>query len=280
MLPLFAINAVLILGYAFLTLYPEFLARLAWAPSLLAVSQPLLIRIQILVGFWFCMRACQKAMGFRWFLFLAVTVVVSLLTEFWGTIFGIPFGTYTYTRLLGWQIAGKVPMLIPISWFCLSVGSYVLAMQLLGPASMQIFTRTTNHWYRSAQRVGLAVCLLIAWGIMLEPMMARLTPYWVWQESPAHVFPAEVRNLMTWSLTGLFIFFGFEFLRLRDEVHRFERFWALKFYGISLSLPFGLAVVAGAWAPIILSMALLLGCYMFSRKKGVIKRGRFGASSR
>lgn len=272
---LFAINAVLIFGYATFSLHSEWFTNFPWFSGIYASALPFFTRLQVAVGFWLCVRACQRAMGFRWILYLVAAFSISLMTEFLGTTYGFPFGKYSYTDLLGWRLAGRVPVLIPVGWFSMSVGSYVLALQLLGPASMQIFRRTTNHWYRSAQRVGLASLLLIVLGIALEPVMSGLAPCWVWEDSGAFFFPHAVRNLFAWFVTGLFIFFSFEFFRMRDGSHRFELSWAPKFYMLYLSLPLGLLIVSAVWLPVALALAILLSCDLFARKKGAMKRGIF-----
>ena len=272
---LFAINAVLIFGYATFSLHSDWISAFPAFSAVYDSAFPFFTRLQILIGFWLCVRACQRAMGFRWILFLVAAFGISLTTAFLGTAYGIPFGKYSYTGLLGWRIAGMVPLLIPVGWFSMSVGSYVLALQLLGPASMQIFRRTTNHWYRSAQRVALASLLLLALGITLEPVMSTLVPCWIWEGSGAFFFPPAVRNLLAWMVTGVFIFVSFEFFRMRDGSHRFELSWAPKFYMLYFSMPLGLLIVGAVWLPVALALAILLGCDLFARKKGAMKRGIF-----
>jgi len=270
---LFLINAVSIFGYATFTLHPELLARYPWSPPIYAVSYPLFARIQILIGFWLCARACHRAMGWRWIAYFATAFIISFLMEFGGTSFGIPFGKYSYTGLLGWQIAGKVPLLIPVSWFCMSLCCYLLALRILGPASRNIFRGPTSPWTRSAQRVGLAAVLLIAWDFTLEPAMSQLTPYWIWEDAGVFFAGVAIRNLLGWLLTGVLIFSGFEVLRLRDESQRFDIAWPARFYLLNLFLPVGLSVAGSAWTPVLLTSFVIAGCCIYAARRGTLLTG-------
>ena len=270
---LFLINAVSIFGYATFTLHPELLVRYPWSPPIYAVSYPLFARIQILIGFWLCVRACHRAMGWRWVAYFATAFLISFAMEFGGTSFGIPFGKYAYTNLLGWQIAGKVPVLIPVSWFCMSLCCYLLALRIMGTATRNIFHGLTRPWVRSAQRVGLAAVLLVAWDFTLEPAMSQLTPYWVWEDAGVFFFGVAVRNLLGWLLTGVLIFSGFELLRLRDQSQRFEIAWPARFYLLNLFLPVGLSIAGAAWTPVILTCLIIGGCCAYAARRGTLLSG-------
>jgi putative membrane protein len=270
---LFAINAVSIFGYATFTLHPELLARYPWSPPIYAVSYPLFARLQILLGFWLCAQACHKAMGWRWLNYFVPAFLISFLMEFGGTSYGIPFGKYEYTGLLGWKIADKVPLLIPVSWFCMSMCCYLLAAFLTGPLRRKIFHAPANRWQSSVERVALAALLLIAWDFTLEPAMSQLTPYWVWEEAGVFVFGVAVRNLMGWLITGLLIFTSYEVMRLADRVAAFQSSWPARFYLLNLFLPVGLSVAGAAWAPVLLTAIVLGACCVFSWTRGTLRRG-------
>src|ERR1044071_4938709 len=55
-----------------------------------------------------------------------VVYFVSLASELCGTTYGIPFGAYGYTDLLGPKWFDKVPLLIPLSWFTMSWAVWIM----------------------------------------------------------------------------------------------------------------------------------------------------------
>ena len=58
---------------------------------------------------------------------ILVVYAVSLGSELLGTTYGIPFGAYSYTSLLGIKWFERVPVLIPLSWFTVSWACWILA---------------------------------------------------------------------------------------------------------------------------------------------------------
>lgn len=270
---LFIINAVSIFGYATFTLHPELLVRYSWSAPIYAVSFPFFARIQVLLGFFLCLKACLSTIGWRWLVYFIPAFLISFLMEFGGTSIGVPFGKYEYTGLLGWKIAEKVPLLIPVSWFCMSFCCYLLATFLLGSVRRRIFHSRPARWRASFERIGLAALLLIAWDFTLEPAMSQLTPYWVWEEAGVFVFGVAVRNLLGWLLTGLLIFACYEALNLAEHASRFQATWPTRFYLLNLFLPVGLSIAGAAWTPVLLT-ALVLGlCCLLSWQRGTLRRG-------
>jgi putative membrane protein len=270
---LFFINAISIFGYATFTLHPELFALYPWSPPIYAVSYPLFARMQILLCFWLCIRACYKVLAWRWLVYFAPAFLISFLMEFGGTSYGIPFGKYSYTSLLGWQLANKVPVLIPISWFCMALCCYLLATQIVGPMPRRIYQRTLSRWQFSLGRIAMASLLLVSWDFTLEPAMSQLTPYWIWEDAGVFYFGVAVRNLLGWLVTGFLIFLSFEILRLGDYGRQFGRAWPARFYLLNLFLPVGLSIAGGAWAPVILTVTTLLVYCAFGLRRGTLQLG-------
>jgi uncharacterized membrane protein len=267
------INAISIFGYATFTLHPELFARYPWSPPIYAISYPLFARLQILLCFWLCIRAAHKVLSWRWLLYFLPAFLISFFMEFGGTSYGIPFGKYSYTSLLGWKLGDKVPVLIPVSWFCMSLCCYLLANQILGPKPLRAFGGAKGHLWHRLGRIIIASLLLVAWDFTLEPAMSQLTPYWIWEESGVFFFGVAVRNLFGWLLTGFLIFLSFEILGLSNYGNRFERSWPAKFYLLSLSLPVGLSIAGSAWSPVILTTVTLLLLCLFSSTRGTLHLG-------
>lgn len=111
-------------------------------------------------------------LGTRAALAVALTAVgVSLGAELAGTATGLPFGEYRYTTLLGWRVAGLVPLAIPLSWFYMLVASLVIVARMSGHGP-----RDRLAVWQWAFAAGL---LMVAWDVALDPAMA-VTGHWAW----------------------------------------------------------------------------------------------------
>lgn len=104
-------------------------------------------------------------------LFLA-GYALSLASELIGTTTGWPFGPYSYTALLGYRIAGRVPFPIPLSWFFMLYAVIALCGRFL-PASDS--RRVVALW------AAVGGIVLTAWDISMEPAMSFATTHWIWQ---------------------------------------------------------------------------------------------------
>jgi putative membrane protein len=154
--------------------------------------------VDILTG-----AAAMLAFGAAWLgwrrtlLFAICATVISATAELTGTKTGWPFGGYAYTGFLGWELGGRVPYSIPLSWFYMGFASYLLAARIVQPA------RLRNEL---AAAILLGAWLLTAWDLVLDPAMAseRLTTlhFWIWHEHGAY-FGMPLRNLAGWFGTGL-----------------------------------------------------------------------------
>jgi uncharacterized membrane protein len=112
--------------------------------------------------------------------------LVSLGSELLGTTYGIPFGAYSYTALLGPKWFDRVPLLIPLSWFTMAWAVWCLALP----------------WAKGWAAVGLGTALLVAWDLLLDPAMSKVTSYWVWGEVGRY-YGMPWSNLAGWAITGL-----------------------------------------------------------------------------
>lgn len=130
------------------------------------------------------------------FIFFAVSVTLSLLFELTGTSFGWPFGNYEYTEMFGFKILGKVPPVIPLSWFSMGFTSFAIATALV------------RSWYGSARlwpSILLGSVMLVAWDLVLDPAMSQpslLLQYWVWHDVGPYL-GVPVVNFLGWMVTGV-----------------------------------------------------------------------------
>ncbi|NDG85294.1 MAG: carotenoid biosynthesis protein [Proteobacteria bacterium] len=250
---LIAVNLISIFGFATFSLHPSLLARFEWAPPIFAVSYPLFAQLQILIGFLVFAREAVKRSGGRFSRLLAASVLVSFVMEYCGTTWGIPFGKYSYTSLLGWKILGQVPVLIPLSWFFMSVPSFLLADQLLGERSGR------------AGRILLGSFLLLSWDLTLE-----------WESKSGPPFHIPPLNLAGWMITGCIILSLYELSGLRSGPSWSRDRFPLRFYLANLLLPFGISLFGGIWAPIATTLLVASACWILGSSTGGIESFRRG----
>jgi uncharacterized membrane protein len=240
-------------GYGIFTSRPDLLARFdpqakffAWAFHGFAVGNMLFGGLAVCAEA--LLRDQQRA------LWAVLTVyAVSLASELMGTTYGIPFGAYSYTSLLGIKWFDRVPILIPLSWFTMCWACWILAR------------RVSN----GVAAVLLSTSLLVAWDLLLDPAMSRVTSYWVWgQTGPYYGMP--LMNLVGWGVTGLALLSLIS--RLAAAPRGGVRF-AAWVYAINFALPFGFCVLNRYWfAALIGPLSILLAYLIFGK---VWRRGNF-----
>jgi uncharacterized membrane protein len=159
------------------------------------------------------------------------TYTVSLASELLGTAYGIPFGAYSYTTLLGPKWFNLVPLLIPLSWFTMSWAAWIIA----------------SRWTQGVRAVLFGTCLLIAWDLLLDPAMSRVTSYWVWGDKGDY-YGMPWSNLLGWGITGFVLLAILR--RLVPEPMSDLRF-SLVVYAVNFLLPLGFCLLNGYWIAII-----------------------------
>jgi putative membrane protein len=193
--------AILLLAYAILT------ALLIVRSELGLPFQLWLAMLLTLVGFSFTATAAWRRPGWRKaFLFLGLTLLVSLLFESLGVATGWIYGGYHYTDRLGPHFLGLVPYVIPLTWFTMLYPSYVIAER-----AVPTLWGGRRRWMAVAA-VGAAA--MLAWDLVLDPLMA-LRGHWVW-EIPGAYFGIPLQNFAGWWLTAFIILALY--LRLADSL--------------------------------------------------------------
>jgi len=248
------INGISIFGYGTFGLHPEMVGLYSWIPAVFAVAYPLFAQLQIVLAFAVFMVAVQRHLSWGWLSLFVATFVLSLLSEWTGTTYGIPFGKYEYTHLLGPKLLDKVPFLIPISWFFMGLASYGMVARMQG-----------NRVNSALFRVILGSILLLTWDLTLDPAMSFLTPFWLW-ENPGFFYGMPALNLFGWFVTGLVILGAFELLGGHEKVKKLPADFCFIFYMVNLMLPLGMVIVAGLWWALVVTCAVL-GAYAILYKK-------------
>lgn len=237
---LIAINSISLFGFTTFGLHPQLLARWPWSLSIFAISYPLFARLQIGVAFVTLVVALCRATGVRWLGTFVLVFVLSAGSELLGTTFGIPFGRYEYTSFLGPKIFGKVPWLIPLSWFFMAVPSFLIADLLVRGKS--------SRWVR----IILASLFLLVWDITLDPAMSYLAPFWVWDNLGTY-YGMPFLNLVGWFVTGLVLMFVLDrpFSQgWMTEMTKISSRFLVSLYLVNLALPFGMCIAASLWVPV------------------------------
>jgi putative membrane protein len=248
-LALFTLSAVL--GYWTFGLHPNLIPDSDFARRVYGLSYRWFARLHIVVSAAVLGIYLLRRTGMKWIPAFAAVALVSFLSEHIGTGYGFPFSGYEYTSLLGLKVGGRVPFLIPISWFLMALPSWVLANLLFrGPA-------------KRIPRIILAAYLLTAWDLALDPAMSFLTPYWVW-ENPGPFYGMPWVNLAGWMGTGLVLMAVMEALRIPSWSSELGAGWMAAYYGLVLLMPVGMLAAAGIWGPIAAAAgALLLPVVLF-----------------
>ncbi len=228
------VNSISIFGYAFFALRPENLAAWPGAPEIFAQSYPFFAQAQIGFAFLALAVGLSRYTGRRWILPFVAVYLLSFLSEFMGTSYGIPFGKYEYTGLLGYKLFDRVPFLIPLSWFFMALPSYVLAGRVF-PNPMQ-----------AMKRVVVGSLLLLSWDLSLDPAMSHLTPFWLWDAKGVY-YGMPFMNLVGWYVTGLVLMYTLEKFKALDWTQSVPRHFFPILYLANLMLPVGMCVAAGLW---------------------------------
>ena len=192
--------------------------------------------------------------GLKWLPAFVAVYALSLSSELAGTRFGIPFGDYSYTEMLGAKWFDLVPLLIPTSWFTMTIPSFVLAFTAFSKP---------GQW---VQRIVFASLLLTLWDLSLDPAMSYLTPYWTWGESGPYYGMPWI-NLGGWFFTGLVLMTALHLLKVDRWIPTLSIRWMSYYYGLVLLLPTLMNLAAGLWGALAATLAVLIPCAWFIERR-------------
>ena len=226
-------TVVAIVGYWIFGLHPERVPQ-----ALLGfwrISYNFFAQVHILLGALVLLGVLVLRVGLRWIPAAAAVCAISFLAEHLGTGTGLPFGEYEYTHLLGAKIGGRVPWVIPVSWFLMALPAWLMARATIP---------NSGTW---APRILFAAVLLTVWDLALDPAMSYQMPfYWRWADSGPYYGMPWI-NLAGWMGTGLILMAAMEILGVRRWGASLSSSWAAAYYGVTLLMPVGMLVVEGLW---------------------------------
>jgi uncharacterized membrane protein len=233
---LFGFTVVTLAGYASFGVNPQLLARYPSAAPFYGRAFGFFAVAHVWL-FWAGLAAILLLRtGLRWIPAFVAVYVISLGSELMGTTYGIPFGEYRYTPLLGAMWLDRVPVTIPLSWFSMALPAFVIAG-----------VRTSGAW-----RIVLGSFLLLAWDLSLDPAMSHATPYWLWGETGAY-YGMPLLNLAGWYVTGIALMAALAGLGAGRWAARIPLRWWVLYYAANLLLPLGMVVAAGLWGAVLAS---------------------------
>lgn len=248
-----AIVVASLLGYGIFSSRPDLLARVdpggrffVWAFHSFAMGNMLFGGLAVVA------EALNRKRRLALLAFIAV-YLVSLTSELLGTSYGVPFGAYSYTSLLGAKWFDRVPLLIPLSWFTMSWAVWVIA----------------RRWTKGWVAVLFGTTLLVAWDLLLDPAMSKVTSYWVWGDVGSY-YGMPWSNLAGWGITGLVLLALLQWLAPQPDG---SLKFALSVYFVNFALPLGFCVLNGYWLAVFASLAtgttawLSLGGFLRVRRR-------------
>jgi carotene biosynthesis associated membrane protein len=202
-------------------------------------------------------------------IFFAVSYVVSLGFELFGTSTGWPFGNYAYTDFLGVKVLDHVPWTIPLSWFSMGLASYLIGTWLvhrLGGRSA-LWGVLAGAW------------MLTAWDLVLDPAMAHESlrvKFWIWDEQGPY-FGMPIKNFAGWVATG-FIFMAISRWIWKEDARLDVMQLRLPGIVFVANMIFAMAISASVnlWIPILIAIVVAVAPFALLRyeKRSVPKQPR------
>ncbi len=252
-------TVIAVVGFGTFGLHPQLLSGHPGLTSFYVVAFKFFAQSHVIVAAVVLVTYLIWRAGGAWILGGALIYIASLLSELAGTSTGLPFGSYSYSGLLGWKWMGLVPALIPLSWFLMALPAYVIARRRFPEAL--------------PQRVLLGAALLTAWDLALDPAMSGLTSYWGWAEAGPY-YGMPLINLGGWMLTGVVLMALIHMTSKARWLDRLSIRWMAAYYATTILMPLGMLAAAGMFGAVVVSLAAAGGLLAFALIGRVSENGR------
>ncbi len=135
----------------------------------------------------------------RALLMLGISFLLSFTAEALGVNFGLVFGSYHYTAVLGVQVFG-VPFLAALAWEPIIYAAFCIT-DILAPAQLN----RNNSWLRRLPMhvwmAGIGALATTAWDMMIDPIAVN-EGWWVWHEGGSYMpylkHGVPIQNFLGW----------------------------------------------------------------------------------
>ena len=215
------------------------------------------------LGFSFALFHAFTRLGWQHaFLFLSLTLTISLLFESAGVATGWLFGGYHYTAEFGPRIFNLVPYLIPLNWFMMLYPSFIMAERIIPDRG--------DGWQQWLGVAAMGGLIMTAWDLAMDPLMVA-RGHWVWESDGAY-FGIPIQNYLGWWVTSFIILVSYLWGSYRwgkrkpQPELQFDRL-AITFYAVT---GFGSvigALIAGLNGPALAGFFAMLPWVLVSRIK-------------
>jgi putative membrane protein len=125
--------------------------------------------------------------------FVLIAVPCGWLAEELGSSYGWFFGDNTYTDVLGPRV-GDVPFVIPLMWFALTYGAYVIANLIVWQAPVD--GATSTGWQMVLAL--LAAMVVTAWDMGADPYFVFVLKAWIMKMQDGWWFGETVQGFAGW----------------------------------------------------------------------------------
>jgi bisanhydrobacterioruberin hydratase len=234
-----------------------FLARteIAWSemnPWLLAITATSTLAITL--------HACMVMSPQRGLAFLALALFMSLVAEFNGTRWHLPFGyRYVYDPAVQPRLWSELPLCVPPLWVVLAYTALVFLRRMRVRAGGRIVPA------RLLLKVGLCSLYLMATDLFLDPLGVSVGT-WTWPEGGAY-FGIPILNYAGWLVVGVLIFLPW-FALAKDEPAGggpagLDIAFAIVSIGLTILCLAACVWRLGIWLPTVLSAPVLAPVWIY-----------------
>ena len=174
----------------------------------------------------------------------AIILIGSFAVEYIGATTDFPFGPYDYTDVLGYRIAGTVPLVIMFAWIMATYGAWLVASLL--PFGQNRITR------------GILTGAIVAlFDFQIETVAVYIHGYWEWHAIGLY-YGVPMVNFLGWFVVGM-IFSWFIDTPLRAARQAGASRLPILAFGGSCVMFLVMNGVAAYWIAALLSLCTLTG---------------------
>lgn len=145
--------------------------------------------------------------------FVAISVVTGWIAEQLGSSYGWIFGSYTYTDVLG-PTLGDVPVVIPLMWFALVYGAYVLTNLAVWQAPVD--GAAGMRWTLVLSLV--TAMIVTAWDLAADPYFVFVLKAWIMEKKDGWWFGETLQGFVGWMAVSFFIVLCFRLTLRRAPI--------------------------------------------------------------